>query len=225
MVRVLLCDNQPLDRARMRRILSDDPGTVVVAEVADTTLAVRTARELRVDVVFAELDLFLANGSGVVRQLVPAGSTEPVRVAVLARSPDVAQAVAALRAGGRGFLLRTDPPAGLSAAPRLLTAGYLVLSPAVAHAVADEVLRRAAPLAATPIGFGALTGREQETYHLLVAGLSNGEIAGRLVVAQATVKSHVTRLLAKLGLRNRSELIARAYRMGDPPPSRPDHGR
>lgn len=214
MVRVMLCDNQPLDRARMRRILSDDPATVVVAEVTDEAQAVHTARRLQVDVVFTEINLTEANGFRIATQLARSPGVARVEVAVLARSPDIGQAMSALRAGDRGFLLRSDPPNELSAAPRLVKAGYIVLSPTVVRDVVDDLLYRAAPRTAVPVGFSALTGRERQIYHLLVAGLSNGEIAGRLVVGQATVKSHVSRLLAKLGLHNRSELIANAYRMG-----------
>ncbi|AEW96517.1 putative DNA binding regulatory protein [Streptantibioticus cattleyicolor NRRL 8057 = DSM 46488] len=214
MTTIALCDPNLLIRGGLRAILAGEPDIEVVAEVADGEQALRTVRRLRPDLLFTALDLPGGHGFEVARALARAPETRSTGVVFLAQSFDPALAVQGLMAGGRAFVSTGDPPRRLVTAARAVAAGYAVLPPAV---LADGPWLTGSGGAARPgaaPGVPGLTGRELEVLRLMAAGMSNAEIAGHLSLGEATVKSHVSRLLGKLGLRNRSQAIACAYRTG-----------
>jgi DNA-binding NarL/FixJ family response regulator len=199
-------------RAGFRLILSTEPDISVVGEAGDGAEAVAAARRLRPDVTLMDIRMPRLDGIAATRRL---AAEDPLvtRVVVLTTFDVDEHVYEALRAGASGFLLKNAPPEELVAAIRQVAAGGALLDPAVARRVIEEFARTAAP-AATPPQVRALTERELEVLQQVARGLSNAEIAATFVLSEATVKTHVARLLAKLGLRDRVQAVVYAYEHG-----------
>jgi DNA-binding NarL/FixJ family response regulator len=212
MIRVLLADDQAMVRAGFRLILAAEPDITVVGEAADGLEAVAAARRLRPDVTLMDVRMPRLDGIAATRRLV---AEDPIatRVVVLTTFDVDSHVYDALRAGASGFLLKTAPPEDLVQAIRVVAGGAGLLDPAVTRRVIEEFARTQAP-APPPPEIAALTEREFEVLHQVARGLSNAEIAASLVVSEATVKTHVARMLAKLGLRDRVQAVVYAYERG-----------
>jgi DNA-binding NarL/FixJ family response regulator len=206
-IRVLIADDQPLMRAGFRAVL-EASGFEVVAEAGDGEEAIRAAEQHRPDVVLMDVRMPGTDGIEATRRL------PRHRVLVLTTFGLDEYIVEALRAGASGFLTKDAPTQELVAAVRAVAAGDAVLSPAVTRRLLDRVARRLPTASGTPGGPEALTEREREVLRLLASGLSNAEIAAALVVAEPTVKTHVSNLLGKLGLRDRVQAVIYAYENG-----------
>ena len=221
-IRVLLVDDQALLRTGFRMILDAEPGMTVVGEAADGAQALVEAERLAPDVILMDVRMPVLDGVEATRRLAAAGNA--ARVLVLTTFDIDEYAFSALQAGASGFMLKDVPPAELVTAIRTVANGDAVVSSRITR----ELLSRYAH--ELPVGRGRspqlalLTDREHEVLLSLAAGLSNAEIAQALYVSEATVKSHVTRILAKLGLRDRVQAVVFAYEEGLVSP-RPDEGR
>ena len=244
MIRVLVADDQTLVRAGFRVLVESAPDLEVVGEAGDGVEAVELARQRLPDVVLMDIRMPRMDGLEATRRIVALDRAEAVRVLVLTtfdldeyvyqalragasgfllkdvRPPELADAVRvvsrgeALRAGASGFLLKDTPPADLLAAIRVVAAGDALLAPSVTRRLIAEFARRPEPSPVTPAALATLTGREREVLALVARGLSNAEIAELLVVSGATAKTHVSRVLAKLGARDRAQLVMLAYETG-----------
>lgn len=210
MISILVADDQDLVRAGFRLILEGEDGLRVAGEAADGAAAAAAAVELQPDVVLMDVQMPGTDGITATRSIVSRTSS---RVIVLTTFDRDDYLFAALEAGASGFLLKNATPEQLVAAVRLVAAGEALLDPSVT----SRVIRRFASPAGTPTptaSGGGLTPREVEVLRLVAEGLSNAEIAARLVVGEATVKTHVSHLLAKLHARDRVQLVVHAYRSG-----------
>lgn len=188
---------------------------VVVAEAADHEHAIELTGRLRPDVILTDMHLPGTGGVELARRATRAVHPAAPRVLFLAQDLDHESVLSGLRAGGRGFLLKNDPSAGIVAAVRSVAAGHAVFSAAAFELFFPSMMRSSAARATVrPTGLGRLTDRETDVLSLLAEGMSNNEIAETLVLSPATVKSHVSRLLAKLHLRDRAQAIVTAYRAG-----------
>jgi DNA-binding NarL/FixJ family response regulator len=215
MIRVLVADDQALVRAGLRMLLEAQPGLEVAGEAVDGADAVSKVGELRPDVVLMEVRMPGVDGVAATRRLVQAGLVGPDAAAVLVLTTFGLDGVVqdALRAGASGFLLKDADPEELVRAVRNVAAGDAVLDPAVTRQVLEGLGRRPGP-ARDPAALDALTGRERAVLAQLALGRSNADIAARLEIAEETVKSHVKRLLAKLGVGNRVQAAVLAYETG-----------
>jgi DNA-binding NarL/FixJ family response regulator len=211
-IRVLLCDDQALVRSGFRMILEARPDLQVVGEAEDGAQAVRLARQTQPDVILMDVRMPHLDGVEATRQIVAAGS--PARILVLTTYDLDDYVYAAIRAGASGFLLKDVQPAQLAEAIRVIAAGEALLAPSVTRRLLGQFASALPGLRATPASLSALTERETEVLRLLAAGLSNAELAGRLYISEATVKSHVSSLLRKLGLRDRVQAVILAYDAG-----------
>jgi DNA-binding NarL/FixJ family response regulator len=210
--RVLLADDQEMVRAGLRLILAAEPDIDVVAEASDGNAAVAAARRLRPDVTLMDIRMPNLDGIEATRQLV-ASTPPPTRVVVLTTFDIDSYVYQALRAGASGFLLKNAPAEELVHAIRVVASGAGLLDPAVTVRVIKEFARTPAA-AQPPPELGHLTERELEVLNLVARGLSNAEIAARLYVSEATVKTHVARMLTKLRLRDRVQAVVYAYEHG-----------
>ena len=211
MIRVVLADDQQLVRSGFRMILRADPELEVVGEASDGVEAVALTRELRPDVVLMDVRMPRVDGIEATRQI--GASAEGSRVLVLTTFDLDEYVFAALRAGASGFLLKDAPEELLLAAIRVVADGGSLFAPTVTR----RLVERFATLdgaAATPPSLDVLTAREVEVLRLLARGRSNAEIAAELVVSEHTVKTHVARVLGKLGLRDRIQAVILAYESG-----------
>jgi DNA-binding NarL/FixJ family response regulator len=214
-LRVVIADDQPLMRAGFRTVLEATGAIEVVAEAGDGEEAIRVAEAHAPDVVMMDIRMPGVDGIEATRRL------PRHRVLILTTFGLDEYIVDALRAGASGFLLKDARPQELVAAVRAVAAGDAVLSTSVTRRLLDQVARRLpAPVARDQAVFADLTEREHEVLRLLAGGLSNAEIAAALVVSEATVKSHVSNLLAKLGVRDRVQAVILAYETGLVGPSR-----
>jgi len=208
-VRVLLVDDDALVRAGLRMILSSAPDLELVGEADDGARAVAAVREHRPDVVLMDIRMPEMDGIEATRRL------PGQRVLILTTFGLDEYIIEALRAGASGFLLKDAPTQEVLDAVRAVAAGDAVLAPAVTRQLLDQVGRRLpAPVSRTPDDLATLTDREQQVLRMLAAGLSNAEISNALVLSEATVKTHVSNLLGKLGLRDRVQAVIYAYETG-----------
>lgn len=210
-VRVVVADDQALVRAGFRKILEGDDAIEVVGEAADGAEALELARSHDPDVVL--MDIRMPNLDGIAATQVLTESGERPRVLVLTTFALEEYVYDALRAGASGFLVKDAPPEQLLAAVHAVSRGDALLDPAITRAVIEQFTRRPAKreLAAR---LEELTAREREIFELLARGLSNSEIAARLVVGEGTVKTHVAHILRKLGVRDRVHAVIYAYESG-----------
>jgi DNA-binding NarL/FixJ family response regulator len=213
MTSVLIADDQALVRVGLRKILESEPELEVVGEAGDGEDAVAEARRLRPDVVLMDIRMPVLDGIEATRRIVAAQPS--ARVLVLTTFGLDTYVYDALRAGASGFMLKDAPPEEIAAGVRIVASGDALLAPAVTRSVIDEFARRqsAAPPSAPP-ALDELTPREREVLDLLARGLSNPEICERLFVSEATAKTHVARILQKLGLRDRVQVVIYAYETG-----------
>ena len=215
MIRVLLADDQALMRAGFRAVLESAGDITVVAEAATGEEAVARARDLRPDVVLMDIRMPDLDGIEATRRL------EGHRVLVLTTFGLDEYILEALRAGASGFLLKDAPVEDLLGAVRAIAAGDAVLQPAVTRRLLDQVARRLpAPTPVDERRLAELTDREREVLRMLAGGLTNAEIARALFVAEPTVKTHVSNVLTKLGLRDRVQVVVWAYESGLVRPAR-----
>jgi DNA-binding NarL/FixJ family response regulator len=213
-ITVLLVDDQPLLRTGFRMILSSTPDITVVGDAGDGAAAVRAVDSLHPDVVLMDVRMAGMDGIEATRRIVASGSES--RVLILTTFDLDEYAFAGLRAGASGFLLKDVPPAELMAAIRAVASGDAVVSPRITRQLLD---RYAGELPETADGdsgslhplLASLTDREGDVLLAIARGLSNAEIARELVLSEATVKTHVTRILGKLGLRDRVQVVVLAY--------------
>jgi DNA-binding NarL/FixJ family response regulator len=210
MIRVLIADDEELVRTGLRLILSTEADLEVVGEAADGPQALALVESHRPDVVMLDIRMPGLDGIEVARRL--AESRSPARVVVLTTFDNDDYVYGALRAGANGFLLKDAPATQLVAAIRAAAAGDAVLAPSVTRRVVDELGRRQAPLAIHRMD--ALTDRERDVLTLMADGCSNAEIGARLFITEGTVKTHVARILVKLGVRDRLQAVVLAYQAG-----------
>jgi DNA-binding NarL/FixJ family response regulator len=212
-IRVLLVDDQQLVRTGFRMILADEEGIEVVGEAANGDEALRTAADLGPDVVVMDIRMPVMDGVEATRRLV--GADDPPRVLVLTTFDADEHVVEALRAGASGFLLKDVPPDDFVRALRIVASGEALIAPSVTRRLLDRFAKLSVPAdEAYAERLRELTDREREVLTLVAHGLSNREIAERLVLAEPTVKTHVSHLLLKLDLRDRAQLVVLAYEVG-----------
>ena len=219
MTRVLIADDQALVRAGFRMILDAEDDLEVVGEAADGAEAVAAARDLIPDVVLMDIRMPALDGIEATRRVVALGGDPPVRVLMLTTFDLNEYVYEALRAGASGFLLKDVPPERLAAGIRVVAEGEALLAPSITKRLIEE-FAAAAPAGAPPPGLDELTARELEVFKLIARGLSNAELAAELVVSETTVKTHVARVLMKLGLRDRVQAVVLAYESGIAVPGR-----
>ena len=209
-IRVLIADDQTLVRSGFRMILEDEPGIEVVGEVADGDAAVAAARRLNPDIALLDIRMPRLDGLEAARRILASASNTKV---VMLTTFDVDEYVfRAVEAGASGFLLKDVTPEQLVASVRLVAAGEALLAPAITRRLIERFARQ--QTAAPPDEIGDLTGREREVVVQVARGLSNAEVAEALHLSPATVKTHVARILGKLGLRDRVQLVVLAYECG-----------
>ena len=214
-IKVLLVDDQPLLRTGFRMILSAESDLTVVGEAGDGASAVELARHLRPDVVLMDIRVPVMDGIQATRALAGPGVEDPIKVLILTTFGLDEYVVESLRAGASGFLLKDAPPEDLVEAIKIVAGGDALLSPSITRRLLDRVASRLPSASETTIpALAELTDREMEVLKLLARGLSNAEIAEKLVVSETTVKTHVSRVLAKLDLRDRVQAVILCYETG-----------
>ena len=209
-VRVLLVDDQSMVRAGFRLLLADEPDIEVVAEASNGLEAVAQASRFHPDVVMMDIRMPELDGLEATRRILASDSTARILILTTFNLDDYVYE--ALRVGASGFVLKDDPPEQLLAAVRTIAGGEALLSPAITKRVIQHFTRlhKQAP----PRAVETLTTREMEVFGLITRGLSNAEIGRELFISDTTVKTHVTRLLQKLNLRDRAQAIVLAYQTG-----------
>jgi DNA-binding NarL/FixJ family response regulator len=213
MTSVLIADDQALVRVGLRKIFESEPDMTVAGEAGDGELAVDAARRLRPDVILMDIRMPVLDGIEATRRITAA--IPLARVIILTTFGLDTYVYESLRAGASGFMLKDAPPEEIAAAVRIVAAGDALLAPAVTRAVIDQFARRPAdPPAPEPPSLAELTPREREVFALLVQGRSNPEICEELVISEATAKTHVARILQKLALRDRVQVVIFAYESG-----------
>jgi DNA-binding NarL/FixJ family response regulator len=212
-IRVLIADDQPLVRAGLRTILEAEPDFQVVGEAADGTAAVQQALRLRPDVVLMDIRMPRLDGLQATRELMATPQdTSPQRVIILTTFDLDEYVYQALRAGAAGFIVKDISDDELTAGLRTAVRGDALLAPSVTRRLIEAYTRRQHH--GQVAGADDLTPREQQVWLLMARGLSNAEIAAQLFVGEATVKTHVSRVMAKLGARDRIQAIVLAYDAG-----------
>jgi DNA-binding NarL/FixJ family response regulator len=211
MTSVMLVDDQELVRAGFRMILDLEPDLEVVGEAADGEECLRRVRDLTPDVVLMDIRMPRLDGIEATRRLVAAGGP---KVLVLTTFDLDEYVYRAMRAGASGFLLKDVPREQLVAGVRVVARGESLLAPAITRRLVERFVHLPEPGSGVPDVVRELSVRELEVLRLMAAGLSNAEIAGELVVGEATVKTHVARVLGKLGLRDRVQAVVLAYETG-----------
>jgi DNA-binding NarL/FixJ family response regulator len=213
-VSVLLADDQHLVRAGFRSLLKRDREIVVAGEAATGDEAVRTARALRPDVVLMDIRMPGLDGIAATRQIMDDPELRDCRVIILTTFETDEYVFAALEAGASGFLTKEIDPEGLRHAVRVVAAGEALLSPSVTRRVIKQFAHRPAAAPAGAARLAGLTVREREVVRLVASGLSNEDIARELVISPLTAKTHITRAITKLGVRDRVQLVILAYEEG-----------
>jgi DNA-binding NarL/FixJ family response regulator len=212
MIRVLITDDQALVRAGFRMILDVEEGIEVVGEAADGAEAVEAAGALDPDVVLMDVRMPDIDGIEATRRLVAMGSR--ARVLMLTTFDADEYVYDAMKAGASGFLLKNAPPEQLVSAVRATAEGEAQVAPEIVGRMVEEFVRRPPPGTTRPATLSELTERELEVLKLIARGLTNADIAGALFLSEATVRTHVSRILAKLKLRDRTQAVVAAYETG-----------
>jgi DNA-binding NarL/FixJ family response regulator len=213
-VSVLIADDQALVRAGFRSILEAQPGIRVVGEAADGRDAIALARSRNPDVVLMDIQMPDIDGLEATRRIVDGADPDASIAVLMLTTFDLNEYVyEALRAGASGFLLKDVPPEDLVAAVRVVAAGDGLIAPTITKRLIEQ-FARSAPPTTPPGGLDELTPREVEVLTLIARGLSNREIADELVISEATVKTHVKRVLSKLAARDRVQAVVAAYEAG-----------
>jgi DNA-binding NarL/FixJ family response regulator len=213
-IRVLIADDQQLVRAGFALILKPQPDMEVVGEASDGEAAVAIAAELRPDIVLMDIRMPGVDGLEATRRVLAGPARDTTRVLVLTTFDLDAYVADALRAGASGFLLKDVPPEQLVAGIRTVAAGDALLAPAITRRLIEDYLARRPPEPAAMPDLAELTPREREVLTHVGSGRSNAEIAEQLVVTEATVKTHVAHVFAKLGVRDRAQAVVVAYDTG-----------
>jgi DNA-binding NarL/FixJ family response regulator len=213
-VSVLIADDQPLLRTGFRMILEAEPDIEVIGEAADGREAVEAARRLRPDLVLMDIRMPVMDGVEATRLLAGPGVEAPIRVLVLTTFDLDEYIVEALRNGASGFLLKDVPADQLVDAIHVIAEGGALLAPGVTRKLLDAFAHRLPRADMSRAMVADLTEREDEVLRLMAAGMSNAEIAEHLVVSETTVKTHVSRVLMKLDLRDRVQAVVFAYERG-----------
>jgi DNA-binding NarL/FixJ family response regulator len=212
MTSVLIADDQALVRVGLRKVLETEPELAVVGEAVDGEDAAAAARRLRPDIVLMDIRMPVLDGIEATRRIVRAHPD--TRVLILTTFGLDTYVYDALRAGASGFMLKDAPPEEIVAAVRIVASGEALLAPAVTRAVIEEFVRQRPAVQPAPASVEELTPREREVLDLLARGRSNAEICEQLVISEATAKTHVARILQKLGLRDRVQTVIYAYESG-----------
>jgi DNA-binding NarL/FixJ family response regulator len=213
-IRLLIVDDQELVRTGFRLFLETQDDLEVVGEARDGAEAIDRAHQLQPDVILMDIRMPRMDGVEATRRLTSAGLEPPPRVLVLTTFDLDEYVFGALRAGAAGFLLKDAPRERLVEAIRVVHSGDALLSPSITRRLVEDFAARTDPLQPPPALVDELTPREREVLVLVARGLSNREIADRLVVTEATVKSHVGSILLKLGFRDRVQAVVFAYEHG-----------
>ncbi len=212
MIEVVIADDQDLVREGLRMILDAEPDIRVVGEAADGQSALSATRVHDPDVLLMDIRMPNLDGIEATRQLVAAGAR--ARILVLTTFDLDEYVYRAMKAGASGFLLKDVSRQTLSAAVRTVASGDALLSPSITRRLIEDFCKRPPPTAAPPDALADLTDRELDVLRLIARGLSNAEIATHLFLGETTIKSHVARVLSKLGLRDRAQAIVFAYETG-----------
>jgi DNA-binding NarL/FixJ family response regulator len=213
-IRVLLADDQAMLRAGLRALLDVEPDIEVVGEGDDGAEAVRLADELSPDVVLMDIRMPGVDGLEATRRITADPDLAAVHVVILTTFDLDEYVFEAMRLGAAGFLVKNSEPEELMRGIRAAASGDALLTPSVTRRLIADYAARARPAPATVRRLASLTEREREVLTLIAAGLSNAEIAGRLVVSPLTAKTHVSRAMTKLGARDRAQLVIAAYESG-----------
>jgi DNA-binding NarL/FixJ family response regulator len=213
-IRVLVVDDQVLVRAGFKVLIDSAEDLEVVGEAADGGEAVRLSLELEPDVVLMDIRMPDMDGLEATREILGPEGSEHIRILVLTTFDADEYVYGALSAGASGFLLKDTEPEALLSAIRVVAAGDALLAPSVTRRLIAEFAGRREPDRASPAALEVLTAREREILALVAEGLSNHEIAERLVISPATAKTHVSRVMMKLGARDRAQLVVTAYETG-----------
>jgi DNA-binding NarL/FixJ family response regulator len=213
-VRVLIADDQALVRAGFRMILDAEDDIDVVGEASDGLEAVSAAARLKPDVVLMDIRMPELDGIEATRRVLAADGDPPTRVLMLTTFDLNEYVYDALRAGASGFLLKDVPPEQLADGIRVVAGGDALLAPSITRRLIQEFAQAGPPSGPPPKGLDELTARELEVFKLVARGLSNAEVAAELIVSETTVKTHVARMLMKLGLRDRVQAVVLAYESG-----------
>jgi DNA-binding NarL/FixJ family response regulator len=215
MIRILLVDDQALVRAGFRMILDAEPEMEVVGEASDGREAVDQVRSLRPDVVLMDIRMPELDGLEAARRILNTNGAEAPKILMLTTFDLDEYVYEALRAGASGFLLKDTPPEQLVSAIHVIAQGEALLSPSVTRRVISEFIKGTGPKPQAQFPrLQDLTARELEVMKAIARGLSNAEIAKELFVSETTVKTHVARILMKLGLRDRVQAVVLAYEAG-----------
>ena len=212
MTRVLIADDDDLMRAGLAELLACDPSIQIIGEAATGHQAVDRSRSLRPDVVLMDVRMPDLDGIAATRELTRA--VPSVKVLILTTFEQDDYVFGALRAGASGFLVKRTRPEALIAAVHTIAAGDSLLSPSVTRRVIDRMAQQPTPDLTAQAGLDELTPREREILGLIARGLSNREIATALVVEESTIRTHTKRILMKLGLRDRIQIVIFAYETG-----------
>jgi DNA-binding NarL/FixJ family response regulator len=213
-IRVVVVDDQALVRAGFRVLVDSAPDLAVVGEAADGVEAVRVVRDTQPRVVLMDIRMPAMDGIEATRQIVAAQEGSQTRVLILTTFELDEYVYNALRAGASGFLLKDTPPEDLLSAIRVIAGGNALLAPSVTRTLIAEFASSASPRPKNTELLGSITAREREVLLLVARGRSNAEIADDLHMSAATAKTHVSRILSKLGARDRAQLVVIAYETG-----------
>jgi DNA-binding NarL/FixJ family response regulator len=219
-LRVVVVDDQALVRGGIRMILESEPDIEVTAEADDGEAAVHLVQQFQPDVVLMDVRMSGIDGIEATRRIVTSGSGS--KVVMLTTFDQDENVYKALRAGASGFLLKSSPPSTIIDGVRLAAAGECLFAPSVTKRLVEHYVRQPPTSEGTPPALLTLTERELEVLGLLATGLSNAEIATTLFLSEATVKTHVSRILTKLDLRDRVQAVIAAYECGFVSRNRPD---
>ncbi|HEY3978308.1 MAG TPA: response regulator transcription factor [Streptosporangiaceae bacterium] len=212
-VHVLIADDQQLVRAGFRLILERQPGIEIAGEASDGAGAIAAAERLHPDVVLMDIRMPGIDGIQATRRILSRTTRHDVKILILTTFDLDEYVYDALKAGASGFLLKDTPPEQLTTAVRSVASGDTLLSPSITRRLIATFTTARAPGEADAV-LSRLSPREAAVFHLLARGLSNSEIAGELIVAETTVKTHVARILEKLHLRDRVQAVVLAYESG-----------